>query len=60
MTMTIKDWMAAARARIVSGKMTESEWEAVLYSLLYASEDEDRGLGDFDDAIMEAEEVRNG
>lgn len=49
MPMEISEWKRLAKERILSGKMTEVEWESVLSALLHVSEYE--GLEEFDEAV---------
>jgi len=50
--MDIEQWKAAAKVRIQSGEMTDSEWQSILDGLLYVSESD--GLPEFDNAIHRA------
>ena len=47
--MDIDEWKQAAKRRLLSGKMTDQEWESVLSALLHVSEGE--GIDEFDDVI---------
>lgn len=49
--MDIEEWKAAAKRRIVSGEMTDAEWDGVLSALLVASEGS--GIDHFDDVIYD-------
>jgi hypothetical protein len=48
--MTVKEWKAMAKARLLSDLMPEEEWDSVLDALL--RESEGSGIEIFDDVIQ--------